>query len=204
MSHAVAPAPRGAFFWADVLRFVAAMLVVMEHSRDLLFLTLVEVSNLSVPWKVFYFLTGFGNEAVIVFFVLSGFWITSAVSRRIERTDFWRTYLIDRLSRLLIVLVPVLMLGAVLDLTSIHLLGSQYVDVTSGALTVQRPVIDSLGPGVLIGNLLFLQKLVFPVRRQNIWHNSRRKLAECGPRPGVDIKRRSCGGASGDVRWSSV
>ena len=22
------------------------------------------------------------------------------------------------------------------------------------------------------------------VRRQNIWHNSRRKLAECGPRPG--------------------
>lgn len=167
MSHAVAPAPRGAFFWADVLRFVAAMLVVMEHSRDLLFLTLVEVGNLSVPWKVFYFLTGFGNEAVIVFFVLSGFWITSAVSRRIERTDFWRTYLIDRLSRLLIVLVPVLMLGAVLDLTSIHLLGSQYVDVTSGALTVQRPVIDSLGPGVLIGNLLFLQKLVFPTFGSN-------------------------------------
>lgn len=44
----------------------------------------------------------------------------------------------------------------------------------------------------------------YRVRRQNIWHNSRRKLAECGPRPGVDIKRRSCGGASGDVRWSSV
>src|SRR3546814_8052187 len=42
------------------------------------------------------------------------------------------------------------------------------------------------------------------VRRQNIWHNSRRKLAECGPRPGVDIKRRSCGGASGEVRWSYV
>src|SRR5690606_32471297 len=42
------------------------------------------------------------------------------------------------------------------------------------------------------------------VRRQNIWHNSRRKLAECGPRPRVDIKRRSCGGESGDVRWSSV
>lgn len=45
---------------------------------------------------------------------------------------------------------------------------------------------------------------VILVRRQNIWHRSRRKLAECGPRPGVDIKRRSCGGASGDVRWSSV
>ena len=27
------------------------------------------------------------------------------------------------------------------------------------------------------------------VRRQNIWHNSRRKLAECGPRLGVDVMR---------------
>ncbi|MBB3927931.1 acyl-CoA reductase-like NAD-dependent aldehyde dehydrogenase, partial [Sphingobium jiangsuense] len=36
-------------------------------------------------------------------------------------------------------------------------------------------------------------RLFGAVRRQNIWHNSRRKLAECGPRPGVDIKRRSCG-----------
>ena len=29
----------------------------------------------------------------------------------------------------------------------------------------------------------------FIVRRQNIWHNSRRKLAECGPRLGVDVMR---------------
>ncbi|PKP98655.1 MAG: hypothetical protein CVT74_10295, partial [Alphaproteobacteria bacterium HGW-Alphaproteobacteria-13] len=31
------------------------------------------------------------------------------------------------------------------------------------------------------------------VRRQNIWRRSLRKLAECGPRSGVDIKRRACG-----------
>jgi multidrug efflux pump subunit AcrB len=41
-----------------------------------------------------------------------------------------------------------------------------------------------------------------PVRRQNIWHNSRRRLAECGPRLGVDVRRRACGAASADVRWS--
>ncbi len=40
------------------------------------------------------------------------------------------------------------------------------------------------------------------VRRQNIWHTSRRKLAECGPRLGVDVKRRACGVASADIRWS--
>ena len=40
------------------------------------------------------------------------------------------------------------------------------------------------------------------VSRQNIWRNSRRKLAECGPRLGVDVTRRACGAASADVRWS--
>ena len=38
------------------------------------------------------------------------------------------------------------------------------------------------------------------VRRQDIWLNLRRKLAECGRRPGVDVKRRACGVASADVR----
>ena len=43
---------------------------------------------------------------------------------------------------------------------------------------------------------------VYFVSRQNIWRNSRRKLAECGPRLGVDVTRRACGAASADVRWS--
>lgn len=40
------------------------------------------------------------------------------------------------------------------------------------------------------------------VRRQNIRHNSRRRLAECGLRLGVDVRRRVCGVASAYVRWS--
>ena len=42
------------------------------------------------------------------------------------------------------------------------------------------------------------------VRRQNIWRNLRRRLAECRPRLGVDVRRRACGAASVDVRWSGV
>ena len=40
------------------------------------------------------------------------------------------------------------------------------------------------------------------VCRQNIWHNSRRKLAECGPRLGLGFRRLACGVASADARWS--
>ena len=42
------------------------------------------------------------------------------------------------------------------------------------------------------------------VRRHNIWHTLRLRLAECGHRQGVDVKRRSCGVASADIRWSAV
>ena len=44
--------------------------------------------------------------------------------------------------------------------------------------------------------------LLRAVRRQNIRHRSRRKLVECGPRLGVDVRRRACGVASADTRWS--
>ena len=44
----------------------------------------------------------------------------------------------------------------------------------------------------------------FTVRRQNIWRNSRRKVAEGGPRLWIDIRRRAFGAASADVRWSVV
>ena len=40
------------------------------------------------------------------------------------------------------------------------------------------------------------------VRRQNIRHRSRRKLAEGGPRLGLGFRRRACGVASADARWS--
>ena len=43
----------------------------------------------------------------------------------------------------------------------------------------------------------------FPaVRRQNIWHSSWAGLVEHRPRLGFDVKRRACGVASVDVRWS--
>ena len=42
------------------------------------------------------------------------------------------------------------------------------------------------------------------VRRQNIWLRMAHGLAEGLSRPSVDVKRRSCGGASADVGYSGV
>ena len=42
------------------------------------------------------------------------------------------------------------------------------------------------------------------VRRQNIWRKLGCGLAGCRPRLGFEIRRRVCGAASADVRWSFV
>ncbi|QAT16183.1 conjugal transfer protein TraD [Brevundimonas diminuta] len=40
------------------------------------------------------------------------------------------------------------------------------------------------------------------VRRRNIWRRFGVALTENGPRQGLAFRRRACGAASGDVRWS--
>ena len=53
-----------------------------------------------------------------------------------------------------------------------------------------------------IGQRQFDPGVGLAVRRQNIWLNSRRRLAEVRPRLGGYVRRRVCGVASADVRWS--
>lgn len=44
--------------------------------------------------------------------------------------------------------------------------------------------------------------VIAPVRRRNIWRRFGVALTESGPRQGLAFRRRACGAASGDVRWS--
>lgn len=75
--------------------------------------------------------------------------------------------------------------------------------VASGVIVRENAGYDfgAWGHAFQIYPALFGAGLLMIVRRQNILHNSRRKLAECSPRLSVDVMRRACGVASGDVRW---
>jgi peptidoglycan/LPS O-acetylase OafA/YrhL len=144
--------------WMDFARAAAAMLVLVGHARDLL---IVDFSG-SAVWASFYALTGLGHTAVIVFFVLSGFWITRTAERRLMEpsTPFWTPYLIDRLSRLWVVLLPALALGYVLD--RIGLNGWPVPYSGGGEFHSGGDVHQALSGGVILGNIAFLQGLVVP------------------------------------------
>ena len=86
--------------YLDALRIFAASLVVLLHS-DLRYLT---------PGHP---LSGFGHEAVVIFFVLSGYVISYITSTR-ERTpiDYWSS----RIARFYPLVIPTILLTPVLDL----------------------------------------------------------------------------------------
>lgn len=174
MAAASAPEPSGLiaavpsaqaawFLWMDFFRTAAAFFVVISHARDIV----MADYNGKLVYAPFYAATGFGHSGVVVFFVLSGFWISRSVIGRIENRNFWRGYLIDRLSRLLIVLIPALALGGLLDWIGAVQLQLPLYSGVSGSHSIVSPVIEQLGLEVLLGNMAFLQTIAVPTWGSN-------------------------------------
>lgn len=111
----------------DLLRFIAAAIVLLYH-----------FGWTQLP----------GYQFVMVFFVLSGYFISLSVLKDVKEGKWsWKTYLTKRLVRLYIVLLPGLALTFVLAKIQIHLFGGS--EFFQGNLNVKT----------LIGNVFFLQSI---------------------------------------------
>ncbi len=152
----------------DWIRGLAAAAVMLSHVRGLFFLDYPELSRKSPALSALYALTGLGHQAVMVFFVLSGFFIsTSVVFALRERRWSWRAYLINRVSRLELVLLPALLLGALWDQIGLRL-PSGFALYHSGLYKFYLPsvALRSTVSG-FFGNLFFLQSIRFQVFGSN-------------------------------------
>lgn len=97
--------------WLDWMRFLAAFVVVIGHSRDQLFVKYADLETHNIFITAWFMLTRLGNEAVLMFFVLSGFLVGGIAIQRINNDTFkLKDYIIDRFSRIYVPLVPALLL----------------------------------------------------------------------------------------------
>jgi peptidoglycan/LPS O-acetylase OafA/YrhL len=144
-----------------MIRAMAAWAVMWGHVRALFFVKFSEVLHQSWHVKLLYFFTGFGHQAVIVFFVLSGFLISSTVFKSFAaRRWSWRDYAANRSVRLYIVLIPGLLLGLLWDLAGGRIFAS--TGIYSHPLRFSASSIPqvNLTVGNFVGNLLFLQTIL--------------------------------------------
>ncbi len=145
--------------------------MVAEHARSLIFVDYGELQSPGVWAKGFYFLTGFGHEAVMVFFVISGYLVGGKVWSLYREGRFgWRRYLADRASRLYAVLFVALLLGAAMDWTG-YLFFNKYGLYNQGyegsiAVLGAAPI-DRMGWRDFLVNAFFLQTIVGPTFGSN-------------------------------------
>ena len=101
----------------DLIRGLAALLVVLVHVRQTAFVdyTALPPTTHGVSTALFYGLTRSGNEAVLVFFVLSGLLVGGQIVSRVMNGRFdWASYAIDRASRIFLPLIPAVLISAAL------------------------------------------------------------------------------------------
>ena len=105
----------GHLYWADWLRFLAALLVVIDHTRMINWEKSAFAYQGAHPILLYLLLsvTQLGRHAVVMFFVLSGLLVGGKTLARIREGTFdAATYAADRITRVYVPLVPALLLNA--------------------------------------------------------------------------------------------
>lgn len=101
-----------------------------------------------------------GHKAVMVFFVLSGYFVGGTVVRAMKRGNWsWKDYLIQRMTRLWVVLAPALLLGLAVDLLGSHLFPQSIYSGPEGQFILTPGLAERLSPATFFGNLFFLQTI---------------------------------------------
>ncbi len=147
----------------NLLRWIAATMVVIGHLRSFLFVDYSSVLHHTILTKLFYLITGFGHQAVIVFFVLSGYLVGGSVINRYKNNkidrNYVKLYLIKRFTRIYIVLIPALLIGYALDLSGIIYFSDLYNNFYHIS-AMNNNVLDRLDTLNLLGNIFNLQTIL--------------------------------------------
>ncbi len=136
----------------SLLRGAAAVEVAAAHLRAEFFPSLRAMDDPPAWYQALAFLTGFAHQAVVVFFLISGWLVGGSLWNKYGKPQALTLYAIDRLTRLWSVLVPTFLLMAAIAIVS------GQIDPRAIDLSPDNPY--SLT--VLLANLLGLQTISVP------------------------------------------
>jgi peptidoglycan/LPS O-acetylase OafA/YrhL len=144
----------------DAARAAAALLVLISHWRNAFFVDFADVHSFRTIALVPYIIAGAGHQAVIIFFVLSGYLVGGTTLRSLRKGEWsWKRYLTHRLVRLWMVLIPALLLGLLWDTIGIRMSLSPELYAGRGSDHMTPDVASALTPKTFLGDTLFLQTI---------------------------------------------
>jgi peptidoglycan/LPS O-acetylase OafA/YrhL len=152
----------------DLVRGLAACMVLLEHWRNLFFDDYSTLPHHNLFLLAGYLFTGAGHQAVVVFFLLSGYLIGGSVFRTLARQTWsWKDYLLHRFTRLWIVLIPGLLLGGLWDWIGMHHAHAALLYSGQVPNHMLPDIHTTLTAKTLLGNAAFLQTIYVPTFGSN-------------------------------------
>lgn len=136
----------------SLLRGLASIEVAAAHLRNAFYPGLRTLENPTLWYQGLAFLTGFAHQAVVVFFLISGWLVGGSLLNKFGQPQAIRLYAIDRITRLWTVLLP----------TFVLILA---IGIVSGVIDPRVPDVspaNNYSAAALAGNLVGLQTIVVP------------------------------------------
>jgi peptidoglycan/LPS O-acetylase OafA/YrhL len=142
------------------LRWIAALAVAYQHIRQGLLVDYAGIPHPSLFAKIIYAFDAYGHAGVVVFFVLSGFLVGGKTLALLKTTNIradWRQFLLDRASRIFLVLWPALLL-TLLVLAALHFLvpAAPFMIAPHWAWDLPAPLAADRAPARWAGAMLLL------------------------------------------------
>ena len=154
--HLMAESQLGEDSWHSIvislLRGLAALQVAAAHLRADFFPGLRNVEDPALWYQALAFFTGFAHQAVVVFFLISGWLVGGSFLNRRKQPGAIKLYAIDRVTRLWTVLVPTFAL----------ILAFGIITGTLDPRSVDLARTNDHSAVAFLGNLFGLQTIVVP------------------------------------------
>lgn len=134
----------------NLLRGIASLQVAAAHLRAEIYPGLRGLEEPGIAYMALAFFTGFAHQAVMVFFLISGWLVGGSLLNKLGQPGALRSYAIDRVTRLWTVLVPTLFI----------MLG---IGLAIGSVTLEPAGFGAAGEfsaGAFVGNLLGVQTIL--------------------------------------------
>jgi peptidoglycan/LPS O-acetylase OafA/YrhL len=135
-----------------VLRGLAALQVAAAHLRSEMFPGMRTLADPPLAYQALAFFTGFAHQAVLVFFLISGWLVGGSLLGKLGQPHAFASYAVDRLSRLWTVLLPTFCLMLLIGLFTREL-NPAGIDFSSA---------NDFSATVFAGNLAGLQTITLP------------------------------------------